>query len=186
MPTSERPYHHGDLRHGLLAEGEALLGEVGAANLSLREIARRLGVSHNAPYRHFPTREALLAALAAEGYQALAERTDTAGMADRGLAYVTFALEHPAVFRLMFSDQIDRAAFPELAASAEACLTRASRAIGAAYGEAPEAVMAAWSFVHGLATLLLDGQAPAALRGGRTDRELAETTLAAMAGALKP
>ncbi|MDQ0463877.1 AcrR family transcriptional regulator [Caulobacter ginsengisoli] len=191
MPTSERPYHHGDLRRALVAEGEALLGEVGAANLALREVARRLGVSHNAPYRHFPTREALLAAIATAGFEALAERTDQAGkrgtggvMQERGLAYVAFALERPAVFRLMFSDQVDRTAFPELAAAAQASLARASAAIGAAYGEEGDAVMAAWSFVHGLTVLLLDGQTPEALRKGRDDLALAKATLAAMAHAV--
>jgi hypothetical protein len=105
-------------------------------------------------------------------------------MAARGLAYIAFALEHPPVFRLMFSDLIDRAAFPELAAAANGGLERASRAIGAAYGDKPEAIMAAWSFVHGLALLLLDGQAPGSLRRGRSDLTFAKDTLAAMAAAL--
>lgn len=163
-----------------------MLAETGPAALSLREVARRLGVSHNAPYRHFETREALLAAIAASGFDALAEATDKAAndMKARGLAYIVFALEQPAVFRLMFSDLIDRKAFPELAAAAANGLERAASAIGATYGDDPEAVMAAWSFVHGLAQLLLDGQAPSSLRRGRSDLTLAKATLAAMADAL--
>jgi AcrR family transcriptional regulator len=186
MPTLGKKYHHGDLRRALITEGTAMLAETGPAGLSLREVARRLGVSHNAPYRHFATRDALLAAISAAGYDALAERTDGAAgdMAARGLAYIAFALEHPPVFRLMFSDLIDRAAFPELAAAANGGLERASRAIGAAYGDKPEAIMAAWSFVHGLALLLLDGQAPGSLRRGRSDLTFAKDTLAAMAAAL--
>lgn len=187
MPTSRRNYHHGDLRRALIEEGTAILAETGPAGLSLREVARRLGVSHNAPYRHFATREALLAAIAAAGYDALAEQTDKAAgdMTARGLAYIGFALKHPAIFRLMFSDLIDRSAFPDLAAAAERSLERASRAIGAAYGSEPEAVMAAWSFVHGLAQLLLDGQPPEGLRRGRSDLAFARATLAAMARALE-
>jgi AcrR family transcriptional regulator len=186
MPTSRKNYHHGDLRRALISEGTAMLAETGPAALSLREVARRLGVSHNAPYRHFATREALLAAIAASGFDELAEATDKAAadMKARGLAYIAFALEHPAVFRLMFSDLIDRAAFPELAVAATNGLERAAGAIGAAYGDEPEAVMAAWSFVHGLAQLLLDGQAPRNLRRGRSDLTLAKATLAAMAEAL--
>jgi AcrR family transcriptional regulator len=186
MPTLHRKYHHGDLRRALIAEGTAMLAESGPAALSLREIARRLGVSHNAPYRHFATRDSLLAAISVAGYEALAERTGAAsdGMIAQGLSYVAFALEHPAVFRLMFSDLVDHAAFPELAAAANTSLDRASRAIGAAYGGEPEAIMAAWSLVHGLAQLLLDGQAPESLRRGRSDLAFARDTLAAMASAL--
>ncbi len=187
MPTSRKDYHHGDLRRALIAEGTAMLGEIGPAGLSLREIARRLGVSHNAPYRHFDTREALLAAIATAGYEALAEQTGKAAgdMAARGFAYVAFALKHPAVFRLMFSDLIDRSAFPEFSVAAQVSLDRASREIGTAYGNEPEAVMAAWSFVHGLAQLLLDGQVPESLRRGRSDISFAKATLASMAAALK-
>ncbi len=147
----------------------------------------RACVSHNAPYRHFESHDALLAVIAADGYAALAEQTDQAAgdMTARGLAYIAFALKHPAVFRLMFSGLIDRAAFPEFAAAAHNSLDRASRAIGSAYGTEPEAVMAAWSFVHGLAQLLLDGQAPENLRRGRSDLAFAKATLAAMTAALR-
>ena len=194
MTTSDKPYHHGDLRRALLATGEDVLAEVGSANLSLREVARRLGVSHNAPSRHFASREALLAAIALAGLDALTLRlaeAETAGsaaegMVRRGLAYVAFALERPAVFRLIFSDVIDRAAFPDFAAAAAASLARLKTLIAAAYGpEAlPEATLAAWSTVHGLAMLLLDDQATEDLRAGRGNLQLAEATLTALSSAM--
>jgi len=93
-------YHHGDLREALLAVARRVLATAGPEALSLRELARALDVSHNAPYRHFPTREALLAALAAEGFRELSRRTREAmeqvpperRMTVRGAAYVGFAL----------------------------------------------------------------------------------------------
>ncbi len=69
-----QPYHHGDLRRALVAAARALLEESGPEALSLRDVARRVGVSHNAPYRHFPTKQALLAAVAAEEFAALSAR----------------------------------------------------------------------------------------------------------------
>lgn len=192
MTTSDNTYHHGDLRRALIATGTKVLAESGPAGLSLREVARRLGVSHNAPSRHFATREALLAAIAVAGYENLSARTAQAGkqaasadeaMVQRGLAYVGFALKHPALFRLMFSDHVDRKAHPDLAATAQASLTALMPQVSAAYGEQalPEATLAAWSMVHGLAQLLVDSQPPPELRGGRSDLELAEATLRAMA-----
>jgi AcrR family transcriptional regulator len=105
-------YHHGDLRVALLASAAELLDEGGPEAVSLRECARRAGVSHAAPYRHFATKEALLLALAEEGFDGLAAAGDEAMRRVRdprerldayGVAYVHFALEHPARFRLMFA-----------------------------------------------------------------------------------
>jgi AcrR family transcriptional regulator len=192
MATSDKTYHHGDLRRALIATGMKVLAESGPAGLSLREVARRLGVSHSAPSRHFATREALLAAIAVAGYENLSARTAQAGkqaasadeaMVQRGLAYVGFALKHPALFRLMFSDHVDRKAHPDLAATAQGSLAALMPQVSAAYGEQalPEATLAAWSMVHGLAQLLIDSQPPPELRGGRGNLELAEATLRAMA-----
>lgn len=192
--TPATPYHHGDLRRALLQEGEKVLTEQGPSDLSLRELARRLGVSHNAPYRHFSTREALLATLAEAGYRDLAERIEAVGdpvdlaeaMIARGLAYVGFALDRPAVFRLMFGGLIDRAAFPDLAAASAASLEVFADRIATTYGEEAltEATLSAWSFLHGLASLLLDHQVPPGMRGGRPDRDLAEAVIRAMSKAL--
>jgi AcrR family transcriptional regulator len=192
MATS-KPYHHGDLRRQLIAVGEDVLAERGLAGLSLREAARRLGVSHNAPFKHFASREALLAAIAEQGFEELAARLSAAMVGDpreamtaRALAYVTFALERPAVFRLMFGGQVDASQHPSLAERAEASLRGVTGHIAQAFGDEAldAATLSAWAFVHGLAHLLLDGQIPEALRKGRSNQDLAEAIVAAMAHGL--
>lgn len=162
-------YHHGDLRDALVASAAEILEEQGLAQLSLREAARRAGVSHNAPYRHFPDREALLAAVAAEGFSLLGKALEKSAGKEMGDAYVRFALEHPQIFRLMFGGLLTHEKYPELRAAA-----------GQAYGalldlfrrqmdekQAAFAAAAAWSLVHGLSHLILDGHFAEAQRGGR-------------------
>ena len=172
-----------------------MLAERGLAGLSLREVARRLGVSHNAPFKHFVSREALLAAIAEEGFAEIAARLQSAmladagpaGMLERGVAYVTFALERPAVFRLMFGGELDPAEHPGLAERAAASLEGMTRRIGEAFGDDEalgDATLSAWAFGHGLACLLLDGQIPPVLRAGRSDLEIARAVTAAIAHAV--
>jgi AcrR family transcriptional regulator len=185
-------YHHGDLRAALLDAGRAMLAEVGPSELSLRELARRLGVSHNAPYKHFPTREA---ALAAEGFAMLAERTRMAatapgaGLEAMGLAYIGFALDQPAVYRVMFSDAVDKAGFPELLNASRGSFDVLRNAAAKIYGpeQADAAATSAWALVHGLALLLLDKQLPASLGAGKP-LEAAQAVLQAFVkgGAPKP
>ncbi|RYH12794.1 MAG: TetR/AcrR family transcriptional regulator, partial [Alphaproteobacteria bacterium] len=130
MSTSgqDTRYHHGDLRRSLIAAGLVLLEEKGAAGLGLREIARLVGVSAAAPYRHFADRKALLEAVAAEGFgdftaamaraaEGLAEDEQLAAMA---FGYVRFALDQPALFRLMFSSELHPYRDPELKQQAQA------------------------------------------------------------------
>jgi AcrR family transcriptional regulator len=152
-------YHHGDLRAALLRAAGELLEEQGLAGLSLREAARRAGVSHNAPYRHFPDRSALLAALAAAGFRMLGEEMAGKSGRERGEAYVRFALAHPNRFRLMFGGQIEIGRHAELRAAAAGTyegLVAAFRGQGDIAN--PEtAAAAAWALTHGLAHLLLDG-----------------------------
>ena len=114
MSTSIRKrggYHHGDLRAAVLQAAGEILETEGLSGLSLREAARRAGVSHNAPYRHFADRESLLAALAAEGFGLLAaaqrEAAAKIGLRGMGEAYVRFALAHPERFQLMFGGVIE-------------------------------------------------------------------------------
>src|SRR5919106_3067320 len=95
-------YHHGDLRTALLQTAAKILEKQGLVALSLRELARLAGVSHNAPYRHFPDRDSLLAALAAEGFELLGDALQSRPRREMGEAYVEFALAHPERFRLMF------------------------------------------------------------------------------------
>src|ERR1700716_321467 len=118
MSTSPS-YHHGDLKAALLQTAGETLEKQGLALISLRETARRAGVSHNAPYRHFPDREALLAALAAEGFAMLGERLRDQPGRVMGEAYVRFALEQPQRFRLMFGGLLPMAKYPELRSAAQ-------------------------------------------------------------------
>jgi AcrR family transcriptional regulator len=144
-------YHHGDLRQAVLQTAGQVLEKEGLAALSLREVARRAGVSHNAPYRHFPDRESLLGALAAEGFEMLGNALQSRPRREMGEAYVGFALAHPERFRLMFGGLVklgtrDRRAYEGLLGSF------------ADLGEDAEyAAAAAWALVHGLSQLLLDG-----------------------------
>ncbi len=152
-------YHHGDLRTALLQGAGKALEKQGVAALSMRAAARRAGVSHNAPYRHFTDREGLLAALAAEGFGMLGEALRGKEGRALGEAYVRFALGNPQRFRLMFGGVLPIARYPQLRESAG----RAHQALVASLKELPDpqtAAAAAWSLVHGLAQLLLDGHFP--------------------------
>jgi AcrR family transcriptional regulator len=161
-------YHHGDLRAACLRAARELLEEDGTAALSLRAVARRAGVSPSAPYRHYADRDALLAAVAASGYRELAERLAAAqpvppsspdDLAESAVAYVRFALEHPALFRVMFVEPCD-AKSAERTAAVAAISDSVTANIGLVFPAAdPEAMStAAWALVHGLAFLYLDGK----------------------------
>jgi AcrR family transcriptional regulator len=140
-------YHHGDLRSAVLAAAWRMLEKEGLAGLSVREAARRAGVSHSAPYRHFADREALLTALVAEGFGRLNAALENRAGRDLGEAYVAFALEHPQRFRLMFSRARANADVQARFAASFAHLGADAAAAGAA----------AWSLVHGLASLIVEG-----------------------------
>jgi AcrR family transcriptional regulator len=176
-----RPYHHGDLRSAVLEASLSLLDEGGQDALSLREAARRAGVSHAAPYRHFPDKQALLAALSGEGYHLLAsnlrEAATAAGDAPRerltalGAAYLHFALEHPALLDLMFSSagkDLDGAASEaHTVLIDEIRLAQSAGLIRSGDPMLPAAVL--WSQVHGMAGLIGAGKLscdPDAVRRG--------------------
>ncbi len=180
-------YHHGDLRAALVDQGLRLLAERSVDALSLREVARRVGVSPTAVYRHFPDKGALMGALAEAGLQRLgaAQREaaqaaggGAAGFGATGRAYVRFALQNPALFRLIFSSPAPRDLLQRpLGESGEAiALLRSNVAalLPPQCGPAAVEVGAAqsWALVHGLAMLMLDGQLPA-------DEALVERVLAA-------
>lgn len=199
MSTSSlrrRAYHHGDLRLALLAAASQILENENLSQLSLREVARRAGVSHNAPYRHFPDRESLLAALAAEGFAMLARAQGEAaaagglrGLRGMGEAYVRFALAHPQRFQLMFGGAVPIAKHPELrevatktfAGLSGALATSAPGARGAA-----DASIAAWALVHGLAHLLMDERIAVAAQAGRTREQFVSDVLATLRFAAGP
>lgn len=160
-------YHHGDLRAACLRAARELLEEDGSAGLSLRAVARRAGVSATAPYRHYADREALVSAVAAEGYRELAESLAQAHpapstpdeLAAVAVAYVRFALEHPALFRAMFAEPCDPTSEERVAATA--AIAQYVRTIVAATFPGVDAdalSTTVWALVHGLAFLHLDGK----------------------------
>jgi AcrR family transcriptional regulator len=167
MPSSTTQYHHGDLRAACLRAAMDLLEQDGAVGLSVRAVARRAGVSPGAPYRHYADRDALVSAVAAEGYRELSAYLSAAhpspstpdDLAAVAVAYVQFALEHPALFRTMFSDPCDADSSERVSAT-----TAIAEYVGALVRRAfpsadPDALsIALWAVVHGLAFLYLDGK----------------------------
>ncbi len=169
MSTSspESGYHHGDLKRALLEAAMEMLDEEGAEGVGLRELARKVGVSASAPYRHFRSRQALLEAVATEGFRRfsamMAAKEDDLPEADQltamAEAYVRFALVQPALFRLMFSRQVDKQDNKALHAAAVGAYASLAKAAAREVPDAPsEGAVIAWSFVHGLSMLLLDEQ----------------------------
>jgi AcrR family transcriptional regulator len=197
-PARRDAYHHGDLRNALIEAGTAVLGEAGVDGLSLREVARRARVSQAAPYHHFAGKAELVGAIVSRGFQdftaALHAGADAAGggalqrLTGMGLAYVRFAVGNAQVFRLMFRPELRGeagagAAREAIAAAGDAAYqvfldaVAAAVAEGSVRGPVEDAAIAAWSVVHGLSTLLVDG--PANL-GGRAPDELAQVVILAL------
>lgn len=160
-----------DLRQRILDASEQLLETQGLAALSMREVARRSGVTHQAPYHHFADRESILAELVTRGFDALTRRLKRANerydpeqpqrlRVESGEAYVGFAINHPGVFRIMFRPEVcDAMRFPLAQAASERAYAQLQRMVLLAHGEGREHGMAEvyWAQVHGLACLLIDG-----------------------------
>lgn len=180
MSTSKRAtYHHGDTRRQTLATARAMLAERPAHDLSLREVARRAGLSHGAPYRHFPDRGDFLVALAATclaefvaGQRAAADAHDEPGAAllAAGASYVGYGVRHPNAFALIFDPTVSPpGAPPEPLAPLIAehtdllagLVDRAHRARRLRVAGHPQALAGAlWSLVHGVAVLVSAGRLP--------------------------
>ncbi len=176
MSKSEKPYHHGDLKSALLVEAERILEAEGIQALTLRAIARGVGVSHTAPQNHFGDLTGLLSDLAADGHHrmstALSAQVATAGDDPRqrlramGRGYIAFARAHPGLFTLMFrSEKLDssRLALKDaIVASRQALRDAVVSAAGARTDMPPLAIaarsVAAWSLVHGYTMLMLEGR----------------------------
>jgi AcrR family transcriptional regulator len=175
-----RAYHHGDLRRALVDASLALLAEHGPQGLTLREAARRAGVSQAAPYRHFASKDALLAAIAEEGFRGLQKATAAAAarghdplerLIDACVAYVRFAVEHMAHYRVMFGPAVlDKSMYPGLRTSATGSFDALTNAIAECQrrgvlraGDPRPMAMATWTLVHGLAALAADRQIPPAV-----------------------
>jgi len=176
-PVAGRGYHHGDLRQTLIAVAETLLAEKGVEGFTLRECARRAGVSPAAPAHHFGNMTGLLTTIATLGFEGLAEAMESAAAASNGtaeerlkaigLGYIRFALTHPARFRVIFGrfplDQGDAA----FASASKHAFDILAQTIAAQPGNsepldepAQADLVFAWSTVHGFASLALDGQIP--------------------------
>jgi len=174
--TEEKPYHHGNLRAVLVEAAVALVGERGPKGFTLREVARRAGVSHNAPYRHFASRDELLMAVADEGFLRLKETMELAvnrgaNAQDRlqlsGCGYVEFALRWPNHFAVMFDlarELPDNGAKPPTGVGAfgvlMGCIEDAQLAGTLPGGDSLPLALTAWSLVHGIAKLAVSGTLP--------------------------
>lgn len=160
------PYHHGDLRRAVLDAAVAAITEHGPAGISLRDLARRAGVSHAGPVHHFGDKAGVLTALAAEGFDLLADAL--AAESDRdfvevGVAYVRFAIAHRAHFEVMFRPELHREGDAALAVArdrAGALLTSGASSVS----DDAMAGVAAWSLMHGFANLWLTGALRAELQ----------------------
>ncbi|MEX2165927.1 MAG: TetR/AcrR family transcriptional regulator [Methyloceanibacter sp.] len=161
-----------DLRQKVLKASLAVIEEAGLDRLSMREVARKAGVSHQAPYHYFPDREAILAAIAGEGFAKLGQSlTRAAGSGSdpskaveaMGRAYVEFALRHPAYFQVMFrADAVPLESYPEARKQEDEAFGRLVEGIDKALAGQPaetrrKLAVASWALVHGLATLILEG-----------------------------
>lgn len=185
-------YHHGDLRRALLDEAASVVEAQGVGALSLRDLARRTGVSATAPYHHFRGKADLVCALAEDAHEALDKALGTPDHSDprerlcaMGVAYVLFAVGHPERFRLAFrpdlGDPFDGLGDEGGPLSEETLgfrhLVRAVREIEADSERQRVLAVAAWSLVHGLAALLVDGPLrPLAARPDRV-RAMAEAAV---------
>lgn len=184
-----KPYHHGNLRAALLKAALRLISEVGPTAFTLREVARRAGVSHNAPYRHFRDREELMAAVSTEGYGELTrtmqeaveqESNSLARLQQAGLAYVKFALRRPEHFTVMFDAPASKPSeklcfnpskmkikYPEAAEAAEESFRTLMTLVEVCQregvlpaGDSKQLALLAWSMVHGIAKLAITGRFP--------------------------
>lgn len=169
-------YHHGDLKKSLIQAGIDILSEEGISGLSLRKVAQRAGVSHNAPYFHFNDKLALIAAISTEGYRTLYEQLVNIidiykadphrQLVEAAFMYLRFAQTKPAHFKVTFSNAVEREdAYPALVEMADNLLGELIKIVDACQQvgilrPAPVGAMAVsvWSAVHGFTSLLIDGQ----------------------------
>jgi AcrR family transcriptional regulator len=162
-------YHHGDLRDALVRAARRILEKDGIARLSLRRVARAAGVSPAAPYHHFADKQALLDAIATQGFTALtaemrarmAKKSDPAGRLDAsGVGYVVFAVENPTLFQLMFSgdgqESSAKAALNEARNIAYGVLQAAVADTSVGGTATPLVCLRLWALVHGIAKLIVE------------------------------
>jgi AcrR family transcriptional regulator len=178
MNPDKKQYHHGDLRATLLEVAAGIIAEDGVDRVTMRALSQQAGVSRAAPYRHFPDKTALLCDVAAAGFNKLEKQLRIAADKHSGadavsrlegmaMAYVDFAVDNPAYYRLMFGrEDLVRSTTPELRINAQAAFKVLQKAIGewqplgigAKEGGAVPLTYVLWATVHGLAMLLIDRQ----------------------------
>src|SRR5215203_283919 len=208
QPYDERPYHHGDLPRAIVKAAHKILGETQSLEFSLRELARRAGVSHNAPYKHFADKRELLAAVSAAGFETLTKRmtTEIAGLDNAReqlfamlRAYIAHGVENPALYNLMFGGYLggpnrSRPAI-ELAEAEKTKALLAGVIVAGGLGRAiPDtarnerqiagAILACWSLVHGLTLLLADGLVGPKKKSGALGDRLVQGILDGLAAEL--
>lgn len=202
MGTPGDSYHHDDLREALLQTATRIIDEKGVNGLTMRELSRQTGVSRTAPYRHFEDKSDLLATVATQGFDQLRKQLRQARLNENerpdpmdrfrqmGLAYVEFARDYPTHYRLMFGRIHWRdGSYPELEAIAEETygelvnMIETCQAAGKLEASEPEQMaFVAWSLVHGLASLIIDGHA----QGISKLDELIRYALEWLTGGMKP
>ena len=187
MTDTTDTYHHGSLPEALLVAVDEIVTAQGLENVSLREAARRAGVSHSAPAHHFGDKDGLLAAYAAQGFTMLADSMETAAIGAAGqpmidiikatgAAYVRFAVEHQGHFQAMFRSNLDKSTYPELHAQSRRAFGGLMQLVEVLLQEGNDAadadVVAAyfWSIVHGLSSLWVDGSLEQVFTDERPER----------------
>ncbi len=186
-------YHHGDLRHALVAAGLEIIEKDGPEALSLRNVARQIGVSQAAPYAHFKDKHAILEAIGKQGFDMLSDymrryekkaRDLPSTLTAYGVAYVSFAIDHRHLFKLMFGPELahrESEDFIATAATSYEMIVDLSRDLLGPDGNDEHQVslhaMFAWSVVHGLANLIVDGKLDEQLKQAGSAETLAETML---------
>ena len=206
--SAERPYHHGDLRRAIVTAAMEILQETQSLEFSLRELARRAGVSHNAPYKHFADKRELLAAVSAAGFETLTKRmtTEIAGLDNAReqlfamlRAYIAHGVENPALYNLMFGGYLggpnrSRPAI-ELAEAEKTKALLGGVIVAGGLGRAiphtarnerqiAGAILACWSLVHGRTLLLADGLVGPKKKSGALGDRLVQSMLDGLAAEL--
>lgn len=191
---AKKTYHHGNLREAIIAAATTLLEEGGVEGLSLRKVAAQTGVSPTALYSHFRDKRELLAVLATTGFELLTQNMlqeagrpgagsegDAPQLTALARGYVLFAIDNSALFQLMFGREIgDLLAFPQLVAAGSRCYSLMADSVASAMQDSADTqtasigATAAWSTVHGLAMLILDGRIKAADFDASDNGELVE------------
>lgn len=198
MKAEKSSYHHGDLRAALLSTALEIIAEQGPQGLTIREVARRVGVSHTAPYRHFADKDEMLVAVVEQGFslmrdtmqagKAAAATDPISQFAAAGSAYIEFALQHPAYYRIMYSGNLlfnagqealqhtSADTFRELVEDVRTCqqlnLIRP--------GDPAQQALAILATVHGFVTLVNDGRVEALLGEEYSVDEMRDTVMAAI------